>query len=71
VNISCNLRFITVSCGGKKTFIVAKNRRTILPKRKVLKGDNMRRTFNLGKKTKKILKNITATKTILLNDGNI
>jgi len=56
---------------GEKTFIVAKNRRTIPPERNILKSHNMRRTFYRSKKTKKTLKNITATETIMLNDGKI
>jgi len=56
---------------GKKTFIVAKNRRTIPPKRNVLKSDNVRRTFYRSIKTNKSLKNITATETIMLNNGKI
>jgi hypothetical protein len=71
VNIGCNSRLIIVCCRRKKTFIVAKNRRTIPPKRNVLKSHNMRRTFYRGKKTKKSLKNITATETIMLNNGKI
>jgi len=71
MNLGCNLRVITVSCGRKKAFIVAKNRRTVPPKRNVLKSHHMRRTFYRSKKTKKSLKNITATETIMLNNGKI
>jgi len=71
MNIGCNSRLIAVSCGREKTLIVAKNRRTVPPKRNVLKSHNMRRTFYRCKKTKKSLKNITATETIMLNNGKI
>jgi len=71
MNISCNSRLIVVSGGRKKTFIVAKKRRTVPPKRNVLKSHDMKRTFYRSKKTKKGLKNITATKTIMLNNGKI
>ena len=56
---------------GKDTFIDVKNRRTILPKRNILKSHNIRRTFYRSKKTKKSLKKITATETIMLNNGKI
>ena len=71
MNIVCNPRLITVICWRKKTFIVAKNRRTVPPKRNVLKSHNMRRTFYRGKKTKKSFKNITASETIMQNNGKI
>jgi len=71
MNIGCHSRLIIVSFWGEKTFIVTKDRRTIPPKRNVLKSHNMRRTFYRGKKTKKSLKNITATETIMLNNGKI
>jgi len=71
VNIGCYSRLLAVSCWRTKTLIVAKNRRTILPQRNILKSHNMRRTFYRSKKTKKSLKNITATGTIILNNGNI
>jgi len=71
VNIGCNSRLIAVSCWGKKTFIVAKNRRTVLPERNILKSHNIRRTFYQSKKTKKSLKNITANKTIMLKNGKV
>jgi len=71
VNIGCNPRLITVSCWRKKRFIVAKNRRTVPPKRNILKSHNIRRTFYRSKKTDKSLKNITATKAIILNNGKI
>jgi len=71
VNIGCYSRLIAVSGWRKKRFIVGKNRRTILPKRNILKSHNMRRTFYRSKKTKKTLKNITATETIMLNNGKI
>jgi len=71
VNIGCNSRLIAVSFRRKKSFIVAKNRTTIPPERNILKSHNVRRTFYRSKKTKKSLKNITATKTIMLNNGNI
>jgi len=71
MNIGCNSRLIAVSCGRKKTFIVAKNRRTIPSERNILKSHNVRRTFYRSKKTKKSLKNITATETIMLNNGKI
>jgi len=69
VNIGCNSRLIAVSCWRKKTFRVAKNRRTIPPERNILKSDNMRRTFYGSKTTKRNLKNITATETMMLNNG--
>jgi len=56
---------------GKKTFIIAKNRRRMLPKRNILKSNDRRRTFYRSKKNKKSLKNITATETIMLNKGKI
>jgi len=71
VNISCYRGLIAVSFWRKKTFIVAKNSRTVPPKRNILKSQNMRRTFYRSKKTKKSLKNITATETIMLNNGKI
>jgi len=71
VNIGCNPRLITVRCWRKKTLIVAKNRRTVPPKRNILKSHDMRRAFYRSKKTKKSLKNITATETIMLNNGKI
>jgi len=71
MNICCHTRFITVRSRGKKTFIVTKNRRTILPKRNILESHNMRGTFYQRKKTKKSLKNITASKTIMHNNGKI
>ena len=71
MNIGCNPRLITVSCWRKKTFIVTNNRRTVPPKRNILKSHNMRRILYRSKKTKKSLKNITATETIMLNNGKI
>jgi len=71
MNISCHSGFIAVSWRGKKTYIVAKNRRTVPPESNILKSDNMRRTFYQSKKTKNTLKNITATETIMLNNGKI
>jgi len=73
MNISCDLRLISIICRGKKTLIVAKNRRTILPERNILKSHNMRRTFYRCRKTKKRLKSITGpyTETIMLNNGKI
>ena len=71
MNIGCNTGLIAVSCGREKTFIVAKNRRTVPPETNILKSDNMRTTFYRSKKTKKSLKNITATETIMLNNGKI
>jgi len=71
MNIGCNSRLIAVNCRGKKTFIVVKNRRTILPKRNMLKSYNMRRTFYQSKKTKKSFKNITASETIMPNNEKI
>jgi len=71
MNIGGNSRLIAVSCWVKKTFIVAKNRRTIPPARNILKSHNMRRTFYGSKNTHKSLKSITATETIMLNNGKI
>jgi len=62
---------MAVSCWRKKTFIVAKTRRTIPPERNILKSHNVRRTLYRMKKTEKSLKNITATETIMLNNGKI
>jgi len=53
---------------GEKTFIITKNRRTLLSKRNILKSNDKRRTFYRSKKKKKGLKNITATETIMLNN---
>jgi len=69
--MSYNSRVIAVSCWRKKTCIVVKDRRTVPPERNILKSHNMRRTFYRSKKTKKSLKNITATETIMLNNGKI
>jgi len=71
LKISRYTRLITISGRGKKTVIVAKNRRTILPERNILKGHTMRRTFYRRKKTKQSLKNMTATEAIMLNNGKI
>jgi len=71
MKISSNSRLIAVSCWRKKTFIVAKNRKTVPPERNILESHNMRRTFYRSKQTKETLKNITATETIVLNNGKI
>jgi len=71
MNIGGNSRLVALSCWREKTFIVAKKTRTVPPNRNVLKSHNMRRTFYRSKKTKKSLKNITATETIMLNNGKI
>ena len=69
--INSNTRFVAIGCGRKKRFINAEYRRRILPKRNILKSNNIRRKFYGSKKTKKSLKNITATETIMLNNGKI
>jgi len=69
--MGCNSKLIAVSSWRKKTFIVAKNRRTIPPERNILQSHNMRRTFYRSKKTKRSLTNITATDRIMLNNGKI
>jgi len=71
MNINSNTRLVAIGRRRKKTFIVAKNRRRIFPNWNILKSNNIGRTFYRSKKTKKSLKNITATEAIMLNNGKI
>jgi len=41
MDINSEARFVRVGCGGKKTFIIAKNRRRVLPKRNILECNNI------------------------------
>jgi len=71
VNINSNTRFLAIGRRRKKTFIIEKKRRRILPKWNSLKSNNMGRTFYRSKKTKTSLKNITATEAIMLNNEKV
>jgi len=68
VNINNNRRLKPLHCGRKEILIIAKNRRGILQKCNILKGNNMRRTFYRCKRTKRSLKKITTTEIIMLNN---
>jgi len=50
---------------------MVKNRRRLLPEWNILKSNNMGGTFYPRKKTKKSLKNITPTETIMLKNGMV
>jgi len=46
MNINRNTGFVTIGRLRKKTFVIVKNRRRIVPKWNILKSNNMGGTFN-------------------------